>query len=246
MKKILLVPTLGLLLLGSSIHASDDLVIAPPPVSYSALKTVGIETNIGVNYLSYTADSIDMTGYGASVTVRKRTDEDSIHNFGVGINLLDADMDTQSGDGTIGSFSYLYGHNLSKSDDATLIGFVGANYIVTSLSFEVPYGATSGSDVYIDTYMFGVNAGVQYEMKTSFGAFIPWAFFLYSQGTSDLEIYTYGAGGGSTTSTADIDPTLTSQFGLDLYFSSIGTSLSSMYQSNDSGDMFTLSLNYNF
>ncbi|MBU0720495.1 hypothetical protein KJ877_04075 [bacterium] len=241
MKKILVFS----FIVANLLHAEGEIVIAPPPVSYSALQTVGSESGVGLNYISYSADSFDMTGYGVGFSHRIRNDESSLHYISAGYMNLTASNDMEM---DIYNVNYLYGHNLSKE----LIGFVGANINYSSSSLEVPYGSTTGSDIYIDTMMYGVNAGFQYDVAVSFGSVIPWVFASYISGSSETEMIQYGTNPltgnpyPTNTSSADIDPILAYQFGLDMFFKAINTSLSSMYQSSDSGDMLSLSLNYNF
>lgn len=229
-----------------SLYAGDNIVIGPPPVSYSTLKTAGTESSVGVNYMSYTADTMDMTGIGAGYSYTDRNDKESLNYFALNYTSLSITgsgvLSNTSGDGGIFNAGYLYGQNISDE----LIGFVGANILYMNLETGVPMGSTSGSDITIDTLMYGVNAGVQYDYPVSFGSVIPWAFASVTAGSAETETTTYGVGGTTSSSSASIDPTFTYQFGFDIYFQAISSSLSSMYQSNDSGDLISLSYNYKF
>lgn len=229
-----------------SLYGGDNIVIGPPPVSYTTLKTVGSESSIGVNYMSYSADTMDMTGIGAGYSYTDKNNKDSLNYFAISYTSLSITgsgaLSNTTGDGGIANASYLYGHNLSDE----LTGFVGANILYMNLETGVPVGSTSGLDVTIDTLMYGVNAGVQYDYPVSFGSVIPWAFASVTTGSSEIETRTYGVGGTTSSSSASIDPTFTYQFGFDIYFQAISSSLSSMYQSNDSGDLISLSYNYKF
>jgi len=234
--------SIGLL---SFVALNADIIIAPPPISYSPLDKIGSQTSMQLNYMSVDMDAYNSTGYGIGLSHRIKQTEDTFHNFSFYYMYISGDSSQSSNESetSIYNVSYMYGVNVTPE----LLGFVGANLNYSSLSNEVPYGSSSGADVYIDTLMYAANAGVQYEHQVSFGALIPWAALTYIVGgSSDTEIYTYGPGGGSSTQTSDIDSFGAYQLGFDIYFDAIATSLSSMYQSASDGDMLSLSLSYNF
>ncbi len=222
-----------------------DIIIAPPPIEYSPLSVKGSQASVQLNYLSYDTDDYDMTGYGAGLSYRIKNAKDSFHNISFSYLYVDGDSSTssQTSETDVYNLAYQYGKNLTDE----LIGFIGASLNYSSLSSEVPYGSTSGSDIYVDTTIYAASAGLQYEYGVSFGTLIPWVAGTYiAGGTSDVETYTYGPGGGKSTSSVDVDSFAAYQLGFDIYFDAIATSLSTMYQSSSDGDMTSINLSYNF
>lgn len=220
--------------------SSAEIIIAPPPLAYSPLKEIGSQNSVSINYLNFTTDEYDTSGYGVGYAQRVRKTEDTFHNFSVYVMYLGGESKTSvnKSDTYIYNFAYQYGKNLTPE----LIGFVGTSLNYSSYENYVPIGST-GSDTYIDTVMYSLNAGLQYEHKVSFGAIIPWTALTYVLGgSSDIEII----GATNSFNTVELDSFTAYQLGFDVYFDAIATSLSSMYQSSETGDLISLNMNYNF
>jgi len=232
------------LLAVTQVYAAE-ILIAPPPMGYSPLKEVGSKFSVRANYMNYELDNSSSTGYGAGVAYRLRTTEKSFHNFALDYLYVDTSIDNSSNTAYTSAynFGYQYGHHLV----AGLLGFVGGTVNYTEFGSEVPYGSQSGADVYVDTLIYNATGGLQYEYDVSFGTLIPWLALAYvAGGTADTETYSYGPGGTQSSGSSDIDAFGAYQFGFDIYFNAIYTSLSSMYQSSSDGDMLSFSLSYNF
>ena len=242
MKKII---TMSIPLIVALNVSAAEIIIAPPPMGYSPLKEVGSKFSARLNYMSFEVDESDSSAYGVGVAYRLRNTEESFHNFTFDYLYVDTSFSDSpnTAESSAFNFAYQYGHHIV----AGLLGFVGANINYTSLASEVPYGSQSGADVYADTFIYAATGGVQYEYDVNFGTLIPWAALTYVVGgNTDTEIYTYGAGGTTRTDSMDVDAFGAYQFGFDIYFNAIYTSLSSMYQSTSDGSMLSLSLSYNF
>ena len=234
------------IILSIAVHVSAaEILIAPPPMGYSPLKEVGSKFSARANYLSYELDTSSSTGFGVGAAYRLRNTEESFHNFALDYLYIDTSIENSSNTGETSTFNfaYQYGHHIV----AGLLGFAGANINYTAYASEVPYGSQSGADVYADTLMYSGTGGFQYEYDVNFGTLIPWVALSYVVGgTTDTEIYTYGPGGTTRTDSTDVDAFGAYQFGFDIYFNAIYTSLSSMYQSTSDGNLLSLSLSYNF
>ena len=218
-----------------------DIIVAPPPLSYSPLKEVGSQTSVQLNYLSFETDTSENTGYGVGISHRLRETEDTFHNFSLYYMYMNGTMagSNVETDMYIYNTAYQYGVNINPE----LVGFVGGSLNYSNLESGVPIGSSGQDDIYVDTLMYSVNAGVQYEHNVSFGVLIPWVAMTYIVGgSSDTET----VGIHPSSSSKDIDSFGAYQLGFDIYFDAIATSLSSMYQSSEDGDLLSLSLSYNF
>jgi len=225
--------------------SAAEILIAPPPMGYSPLKEVGSKFSARANYINYELDKSSSTGFGVGVAYRLRKTEKSFHNFAFDYLYIDTSLDNSSttGETSAFNFGYQYGHHIV----AGLLGFIGANINYTAYASEVPYGSQKGSDFYADTLIYAGTGGFQYEHDVSFGTLIPWVALSYvAGGTSDTETYSYGATGTTRTGSTDVDAFGAYQFGFDIYFNAIYTSLSSMYQNTSDGSLLSLSLSYNF
>ena len=242
MKKII---KMSIILTLATQVSATEILIAPPPMGYSPLKEVGSKFSARANYINYELDNSSSTGFGVGVAYRLRNTEESFHNFAFDYLYMDTSMEGSSNTGETSAFNfgYQYGHHIV----AGLLGFVGANINYTAFASEVPNGSQSGADIYADTLIYAGTGGVQYEYDVSFGTLIPWVALSYVVGGStDTETYTYGPTGTSRTGSTDVDAFGAYQFGFDIYFNAIYTSLSSMYQSTSDGSLLSLSLSYNF
>jgi len=225
------------------------IIIAPPPMAYSPLKEIGSQTSAQFNYLSFETDASETTGIGVGISHRIRKTEDTFHNMSFYYMNMSDDGSANMESGTdIYNASYQYGTNINPQ----LLGFVGGSLNYSAYWKEEGYGTSNYSDSYIDTLMYSATAGLQYEHDVSFGVLIPWVAMTYIiGGSSDLETIPYGNDPlgnplQSSSSSSDIDSFGAYQLGFDVYFDAIATSLSSMYQSSDDGDLLSLSLSYNF
>jgi len=242
MKKIITMSIPLIIVLNVS---AAEILIAPPPMGYSPLKEVGSKFSARANYINYELDSSSSTGFGVGVAYRLRSTEESFHNFTLDYLYIDTSLDNSSNTSETSAFNfgYQYGHHIV----AGLLGFVGANINYTAYASEVPMGSQSGQDFYADTLIYAGTGGFQYEYDVNFGTLIPWVALSYvAGGTTDTEVYSYGSSGTTRTNSTDVDAFAAYQFGFDIYFNAIYTSLSSMYQSTSDGSLLSLSLSYNF
>ena len=210
---------------------AEDISIAPPPVGADSISAKGGEqTRMGVSFLSYSSDAFELTGLGFVVGGKFKKPSGFIIEPSLGMGLLVGG----SPDGNT-DFSML-------SMDANLMFGQKINVVTLfagpTLSYQTTYMTIDGGasyDTYIDgtTTMSGLAMGVQLDLETSFGLVTPFYVSRSLAGTSDTSSRT---GGVTTESSATIDFT-TSQVGLDIYFKTLGTSLSAMVQSSDDGDM---------
>lgn len=232
------------LLAASHVVANDNIVLGPPPVSYSTLQVAGSESSVDAGYMSFTSNTMDMTGLGLGYSYTQKNDKESLHYFSLNYTGLDVQgsgsLSNATGSGAILSGSYLYGHNFAEN----LTGFIGGN--VTWMHTDLTVSGTNGSDTTMDTTTYGLTGGFQYDYKVSFGSFIPWAFASVNTGSSKTDMSTFGTNPTSTSTTTNIDATFTYQLGFDFYIKAINSSLSSMYQSNDSGTLVSFFYSYKF
>ena len=239
-KKSLLLPVL---LTPALLMSQDFIVIGPPPITYSHLKAGESDIDVGANYTNYDTDKIEMYGAGANIAYRKRSSEKSLHYVKFSYLHMGSDGTTYgavtSDDYTDNYFlSYLYGYHFTENFQ----GFVGANYNYSEFGSEVPYGSQNGADIYVDSYIYGANTGVQYVFSFNFGRVTPWFFASYMLGNADSEMYS----STNSSSSIDIDPIVTTQLGFDIYFNVINSSLSSMIQKSQAGSLLSFTLTYNF
>ena len=203
---------------------------------------------MSVNYLNLSSDSYENKGFGLGFSYRLKQTKDTFHNFSANAMYTYGDfkLSEQKSETYIFSASYEYGKELTPE----LIGFVGGNLNYSEFSQESPSSSISlAPEIYTDTIMYAANVGLQYEHPVSFGALIPWVALTYVLGgSSDIEIYRYTSGGALPPryESNDVESFGAYQLGFDIYFDSIATSLSSMYQTSDDGNMFSLTMNYNF
>ncbi len=218
-----------------------DIIVAPPPLAYSPLKEIGSQTSMQLNYLSFETDTSESTGYGIGISHRVRETEDTFHNFSFYYMYMNGTVAGSNVETDIYTYNaaYQYGVNLNPK----FLGFIGGGLNYSNLESGVPIGSSGQDDIYVDTLMYSVNAGVQYEHNVSFGVLIPWVAMAYIVGgSSDTET----VGLNPSSSSRDIDSFGAYQLGFDIYFDAIATSLSSMYQSSEDGDLLSLSMSYNF
>lgn len=223
--KILL---LGLVIVLTQNLSAAEIVIGPPPIIYVPQDTNQSESLIlSTGYVGFEADSIDLTGYSLGLSAKTNYADKSFLYVNGTLMLMEGD----GTDYTYSQFTYdasiKYGKNIS---DLSIFAGIGVNLSTSTIEFT----SANINDITIYTNIINAVAGVQYSLKTPFGAFLPWATY-----TTIL--------GGETKigiDSVDIEPFAYTQYGFDFYFDSIAMSLSSMYQSTDSGDLVSFTLNF--
>ena len=232
MKKIIAM----LLMATALLYGEGSISIGPAPVSSDNIEGVGEESRVDISYMSYSTDDFELTAVGIGGGSRKRSEGGSVFDVSFNLMALESDID-------LTGFSYganiLLGQELGNSDSIIYVGPT-----LSMIAMEITSG-TLVTNTFIT--MYGVTGGIQFKLNTAFGSISPWAFANYTSGTVSSDTSGYI---GSTyiyySSDADIDPIMTTQFGFDMYFDAIGSSLSTMMQSNEDGDMISLAYSFKF
>jgi hypothetical protein len=220
---------------------ASDITIAPAPVSVDNIVDIGNESRVDVGYMNYSTDNIDLTGITVGYGNRERSEEKKVIDWSVNYTNLTGSSGIYDIEGYNISFTYLVGKELSNKDS---IIYMGPLFTYMEMDFGVPMGTplSKGNDSWIGTTKYGLQVGIQYKMDTTFGYFAPWFFGAYLAGSSESEDY----GNETTSSESDIDPFFTTSFGFDIYFNELGASLSSMYQSDEDGEMISIAYSFKF
>lgn len=242
MKKVILL----FIFLSTIVLSEDSITIAPAPVGSDNISGSGEENRVSLNYFNFSADSLDLTGIGIGYGLRKRDGNGNVTDGSISYTFLSGEQEdgtlTQDIEGFTINANYLWGKVLDNKDS---IAYVGPSFIYYYNEATVPYGTPTGAigDSYSYMTLYGVQAGIQHYMDTSFGQFIPWFFLTYMGGTLELEKFNTT---NDNTSDIDIDFDLAYQFGFDMYFKDLGATLSALYKSNDAGDIINLSYIHKF
>lgn len=238
MKKLCLGVVLFLMFSTSSaLFAADQITIAPPPVSSDNIDGKGHEGRFDVNYMNYSGDNFEFSGYGITIGKRERNGSGKVTDVSVNMTILEGDAGTASLEGASFTVNGMFGTEMGNKDS---IFYIGPTLTWMSMTLDNPQtGSSYNYSTFIDTLTYGMSAGLQLEIPTSFGSFSPYFFGSYIMGSSTSET-------GSNSTETDIDPMLNTQLGFDMYFNSLGTSLSTMYREDDAGSMLTFAYSFKF
>lgn len=224
-----------LLMLGttSALFAADQITLSPPPVSSDNISGKGQEGRLDINYMNYSATGFEFTGYGVTAGKRERDGNGKVTDVSVNFTILDGDAGSATLEGASFTVNGMFGTEMANKDS---IFYVGPTLTYTTLTIDSP---SSSFLTFSDTLTYGLSAGLQVEIPTGFGSFSPYFFGSYIMGSNSTDT-------GTTTVDTDIDPMLTTQLGFDMYFNSLGTSLSTMYRSDDAGELLTFAYSFKF
>lgn len=227
MKTVKILSFAAAALLTTSLYAKDEITIAPAPVADDTIQGSGSENRLVLGYMNYDSDLFQLSGYSAIFGSKSRDGNGYVSDGSIAISLLEGnDLSGVSLGG-----NYLFGAELGAPETVVYLG--------PTLNYT--YMTSDVIDMTILTY--GANAGVQHKVHVPFGTITPWFFASYTGGTADTKIYLMGT---TTQTTTDIDFVAATQFGLDMYFKNIDTSLSSMYQTTESGNLLSISATFHF
>lgn len=227
-------------ILGSyTVCSAQEVSIAPPPVSADTiLSKGGSQQTRGISFLSYSSDAFDMTGVGFNLGSKNKNADGMIFEPSLGFGFIYGEND--SGTLEMSNFSMDLSAMIGKKAGPLTV-FAGPALNLTTISTTMYYTQCIGFSCYetSDTTsssmtLAGLAYGLQLDIPTGFGLFTP--FYVQKSLSGSVET--------DTTST-DVDLDI-SQLGFDMYFKSIGTSLSAMAQSDDDGDLLYFSYNWKF
>lgn len=228
--------SIGILLLTASLLVAENISIGPAPVSSDTIVGTGNESRLDVSTLSYTTDSMDLSAVGVGFGTREKYSGGAVFDGSANLMVLSGTFDGGSLSGVSMGANLLIGTEIKED----LLIYVGPT--LSMMSMDIVAGSL---DIWTSIMMYGLKAGIQYELKTSFGTISPWYFMSSMQGTSSSTTSGYvGSYYVYQSSDSDIDAMMTTQLGFDMYFNDLGASLSTMMQSNSDGDM--ISFTYSF
>jgi hypothetical protein len=220
---------LAVSLMFTSANASDNsFSISPPPISADTIMAEsGKQEKFGISVMSYSSDDFDMTGLGLVYGEKNKNSSGVIFEPSVGLGYVTGD-----GSGDMTMVSTDLNLMLGKKIDLLTV-FVGVNGSITATTIDIDtgFGTTSTSS---SMYLVGGSVGAQIDFESPMGLITP--FFVYKSMSGTVE---------TDTTEVDIDME-TQQLGIDVYFKSLGTSLSAMAQSDDNGDLIYFSYNWYF
>lgn len=226
-------------LLSSSLALAEDIAIAPAPVADDSIIGAGSEGRFTVGFMSYSGDSYELSGATLAVGMKDRNGEGMVTDGSLSLTGLSGDASGTDITGAMLGGNFLLGAELGAPEGVI---YVGPTVTLTALSMDTIYVINNTifqDTMTITTLLYGATGGLQYKVNLPFGSITPWFFASYIGGTSNTET-TF------TSSSADIEFMTTTQFGFDMYFKDIGTSLSSMYQTTEGGNLLSLSATFHF
>ncbi|MBU0721523.1 hypothetical protein KJ877_09290 [bacterium] len=229
----------NLLFFSISLLNAEDVIIAPAPVSDDSIIGSGSQNRFTLGYMSYTSDEFELNGANVILGTRDRNGEGFVLDASASFTGLYGDTGGTDIAGAMFGGNLLFGAELGIPE---AIIYAGPTLTLTSLTMDtvtVINGTVFQDTLYINTLIYGATGGLQYKMALPFGSFTPWFFASYIGGTTTMETT-------ATSETSDIEFLTTTQFGFDLYFKAISTSLSSMYQTTKDGDLLNLSFTFHF
>lgn len=233
MKKIILTALVASTLVG----AEDGFDLAPTPVSQTEVKSGESEKMTRLTYITSTLKSdetdFDVTGGGVQVA---KTDGKEGGATNLSGSLIGGGGSGETTDVALVSanIAYLWENYNKTTEGAPYTIFYGLDFSYTYMNLTTSGYYTINTDIYFKQY--GGTLGIQYNMHTPGMIFSPFAVGKYLMG--DYESHTW-VGDNYTYMGDSIDPMLVQNFGFDIYFKSMGTTLSAMVK-NDSASSTTM------
>lgn len=242
----------------SSVNAADSsFSITPPPIASPVFGVKETDLKVGAMYLNMkstatTTQSFELTGYGVDATGRTAFGNTLAVDYNVGVTYLTGDMGTGAFKSTLSGASIPISFNLEvqpyKNDVFNTILFAGPAFSISAMTMESTVGGTTYT-TYVDTYMYGLEAGVQMGLKLGDVHVDAFGMAITQSGTQDM---TSSSASVADTSTS-IPSFTTTSFGVDFMYIPWGLTLSSIMQeagqSDDKGfktTMYQISWSHKF
>jgi hypothetical protein len=215
---------IGILAISSSLaYAADSFSVAPPPIAAPTFEEGKSDGKVQLTYLTMSGNGTDFKGYGADAVFRKAFSGNFAGDFQTGMFIMSGDMNDGAGgksSTTIGNF--LFGVNgeyqAYKGDAVSVLLFAGPN--ITLILGNTKMGTETDT---LSGDLFGLEGGVQLGIKAGDFQFAPFAMIMSQQGSMTVTT----AYGDFTT---NIDPFVTTSFGMDVAYIPWNVTLSAILQ----------------
>jgi hypothetical protein len=232
MKKVLLAAMAATVLMASE----EGFDLAPTPVSQSEVKAGEVENMFRATLINSSIDvgddTFDISGFGAQFAKKEGTSDGATNKSGT-IMTLSGSSDTLDTTVVSVNAAYLWEKYNTTQDGSRFTIFYGGDFSYT-------YSNAYNEDFELDIYMmlYGGTLGIQYNIHSGEVIISPFAVAKYLFGSYESEIW---VGDGYASQSDSIDPMLTQSFGFDVYFKSLGSTLSAMVKSDSSSQTTILS-----
>ncbi len=224
----------------SSVYAAESsFSITPPPIASPVFGVKETDLKVGAMYLNMkstgTTTNFELTGYGVDATGRSAFGNKLAVDYNVGVTYLTGDFGTGANKSSLSGASIPISFNLEvqpyKNDVFNVILFAGPAFSISAMTMESTFGGTSYT-TYIDTYMYGLEAGVQMGLKLGDVHVDAFGMAITQSGTQDT---TSSSASVADTSTS-IPSFTTTSFGVDFMYIPWGLTLSSIMQDAGQSD----------
>ena len=206
--------------------------ITPPPIVAPTFEKDKIDSKIRFTYASLSGNGMEFSGGGIDGLGRKAFSDNLAGDIQGGIFFLSGDLAVPgSASQTVTFMNMLFSANgeflAYKGDVFSTLLFAGPslNFTVGSMDYTYSCGPTTTCEdtMTMTSYLFGLQAGIQFGIKAGNFSIDPFAMFMSQQGSA-----TVSTSFGDTTTT--IDPYTTTSFGLDITYLPWNMSLSAIVQ----------------
>lgn len=217
-------------------ESQDGFDLAPTPVSQTQVESGKTEKMARLTYVTSTLTAngtdFDITGVGAQVVKTDGKDEGATDLSGSFLFLSGSGGEF---DATLvsGNVAYLWESYNKTTEGGFYTLFYGADFSYTYMN---AYSSALEIDLY--TKQYGGVLGLQYNIHTPDLIISPFGVAKYLMGDYEANAW-YGGNYGYTS--GDLDPMVTQAFGFDVYFKSVGSTLSATVKSDSASNTTMLS-----
>lgn len=237
MKKVLIYAGLAALL----VAGEDGFDLAPTPVSQTQVKNGESEGMTRLTYISSTVSAngrdFDITGGGAQAA-KKSGEEGGATNLSGSVLVLSGSGESLDATAVNANVAYLWEKYHQTAEGAPYTIFYGIDF---SYLYMNMYSSVFETDLY--TKLYGGTLGIQYNIHSADMIISPFGVAKYLMG--DYEANTW-VGDNYNYASGDLDPMLTRAFGFDIYFKSVGSTLSAMIKNDSASSTTMLSYSWNW